>query len=123
MWNLITHFLTFAGGMSAGVVLMCLLQAGKQADEQMEEMSRRVKSMSMDATKELFEHIELFGKPALFTNSRIDVSTVPLDFYCYDLRGSDSDPGRPVTLERHVGINPCRICIDAAKGEDSRKRI
>ena len=38
--------------------------------------------MSMDATKELFEHIELFGKPALFTNSRIDVSTVPLDFYC-----------------------------------------
>ena len=61
--------------------------------------------MSMDATKELFEHIELFGKPALFTNSRIDVSTVPLDFYCYDLRGSDSDPGRPVTLERHVGIN------------------
>ena len=43
MWNLITHFLTFAGGMSAGVVLMCLLQAGKQADEQMEEMSRRDK--------------------------------------------------------------------------------
>lgn len=43
MWNLITHFLTFAGGMSASVVLMCLLQAGKQADEQMEEMSRRDK--------------------------------------------------------------------------------
>ena len=33
----------FCGGMSAGVVLMCLLQAGKQADEQMEEMSRRDK--------------------------------------------------------------------------------
>lgn len=43
MWNLITHFLTFAGGMSAGVVLMCLLQIGKQADEQMEEMSGRDK--------------------------------------------------------------------------------
>lgn len=41
MWNLITHFLIFTGGMSAGVVLMCLLQAGKQADEQMEEMQRR----------------------------------------------------------------------------------
>lgn len=24
MWNMITHFLTFTGGMSAGVVLMCL---------------------------------------------------------------------------------------------------
>lgn len=41
MWNLITHFLIFTGGMSAGVVLMCLLQAGKQADEQIEEMQRR----------------------------------------------------------------------------------
>lgn len=41
MWNLITHFLTFAGGMTAGVVLMCLLQAGKQADEEFEEMQRR----------------------------------------------------------------------------------
>ena len=34
MWNMITHFLTFTGGMSAGVVLMCLLQTGKQADEE-----------------------------------------------------------------------------------------
>ena len=41
MRNLITHFLIFAGGMSAGVVLMCLLQAGKQADEQMEGLKRR----------------------------------------------------------------------------------
>lgn len=61
--------------------------------------------MSVDATKELFEHVELFGKPALFTDSRIDVSTAPLGFYCYDLRGSDNDPGRPVTLELHVGVN------------------
>ena len=30
--------------------------------------------MSMDATKEQFEHVELFGKPALFTNSRMDVA-------------------------------------------------
>ena len=33
MWNMITHFLTFTGGMSAGVVLMCLMQAAKQEDE------------------------------------------------------------------------------------------
>lgn len=44
MWNLITHFLTFTGGMTAGVVLMCLLLAGKQADEQFEEMRRRNQS-------------------------------------------------------------------------------
>lgn len=41
MCNLIIHFLIFTGGMSAGVMLMCLMQAGKQADEQMEEMQRR----------------------------------------------------------------------------------
>lgn len=61
--------------------------------------------MSVDATKELFEHVELFGKPALFMDARIDVSTVPLGFYCYNLRGSDIDPGRPVTLELQVGVN------------------
>ena len=40
MWNMITHFLTFTGGMSAGVVLMCLLQTGKQEDEWLENRKR-----------------------------------------------------------------------------------
>ena len=61
--------------------------------------------MSGDAEKELFERIELFGKPALFTNSRIDISSVPPGFFCYSLRGSDDDPGRPVILEKYVGVN------------------
>ena len=43
MWNLITHFLTFIGGLSVGVVLMCLMQAGKQEDEEFEDMQRRSK--------------------------------------------------------------------------------
>lgn len=41
MWNLITHFLTFIGGLSVSVVLMCLMQAGKQEDEEFEDMQRR----------------------------------------------------------------------------------
>ena len=41
MWNLIAHFLNFTCGMSAGVVLMCILQAGKRADEEFEQMQRR----------------------------------------------------------------------------------
>ncbi|WP_374972020.1 DUF3789 domain-containing protein [Blautia producta] len=36
MWYLVTHFLSFTGGMSAGVVLMCLMQAAKQEDEWLE---------------------------------------------------------------------------------------
>ena len=41
MWNILIHFLTFTGGMFAGVVLMCLLQSGKQADEEFEQLQRR----------------------------------------------------------------------------------
>ena len=61
--------------------------------------------MNVDATKETFEHVELFGKPALFTDCGVDICTVPLGFYCYDLRGLDKDPGRPVALEQHAGVN------------------
>ena len=41
MWNLIAHLLNYTSGMSAGAVLMCLLQAGKRADEEFEQMQRR----------------------------------------------------------------------------------
>ena len=40
MWNMITPFLTFTGGMSAGVVLMCLLQTGTQEDEWLDNRKR-----------------------------------------------------------------------------------
>lgn len=38
--------------------------------------------MSVNARKETYEHIELFGKPALFTSARIDRLTVPKGFSC-----------------------------------------
>ena len=41
MWDLMIGFLIFAGGMLAGVIMMCLSQAGKYADEQMENMKWR----------------------------------------------------------------------------------
>jgi len=59
--------------------------------------------MSVDIYKEGFEHVELFKKPALFTNSRIDRSTVPYGVYVYDLRHGDS--GDPVTVELNVAAN------------------
>ena len=61
--------------------------------------------MAQDAMAESFEHIELFGKPALFSDLRIDRSTVPDGWHCYDVRGSDYDPGRPTTLEARVVVN------------------
>ena len=73
--------------------------------------------MSIDAAKEIYEHIELFGKPALFSNFRIDKGTVPQELYCYDLRGSDNDPGIPISLERTVAINHAG-CIIIAENID-----
>ena len=61
--------------------------------------------MYANARKEKFEAVKLFGKPALFSNSRIQHDSVPERFYQYDLRGSDNDPGRPVSVADHVGVN------------------
>lgn len=33
MWSIITHLIAFTAGTVAGVVLLCLMQAGKMADE------------------------------------------------------------------------------------------
>lgn len=41
MWSIITHFLAFTAGTVAGVVLLCLMQAGKAADEWHENLERR----------------------------------------------------------------------------------
>ena len=49
--------------------------------------------MKVNARTEEFQHIEVFDKPALFTNGRIARDTVPKGWYCYDIRGSDDDPG------------------------------
>ena len=61
--------------------------------------------MSDSAMRDYFELIEIYDKPALFSNGRIDRDTVPDGWYCYDLRGSDSDPGEPVTVEPRVAVN------------------
>ncbi len=61
--------------------------------------------MQVNAMTEEFEHIELFGKPVLFTNARVDKATVPKDWYRYNIRGSDSDPGSFGTLEHEVAVN------------------
>ncbi|WP_343082883.1 DUF3789 domain-containing protein [Blautia producta] len=41
MWHLLFGFLLVALGMGMGIVLMCLLAVGKEADKRMEEMEWR----------------------------------------------------------------------------------
>ena len=61
--------------------------------------------MTVNASTEEFQHVELLGKYALFTNGRIDRSTVPEGWYCYDFRGSDDDPGELCYIEESVAVN------------------
>ena len=67
-----------------------------------------------DGIGEKYQQIELFGKPALFSNGRIDRDKLPEGLYVYDLRGSDYDPGLPVTIQEHVVVNHAATVIAAA---------
>ena len=57
------------------------------------------------ANDEQYQEIELFEKPGLFSNGRIARDDLPVGVYCYDLRGSDDDPGDPVSVEEKVMVN------------------
>ena len=67
-----------------------------------------------DEIGEKYQAVELFGKPALFSNGRIDRDKLPEGLYAYDLRGSDYDPGLPVTIQEHVVVNHAATVITAA---------
>ena len=54
---------------------------------------------------EQYQEVELFEKPALFSNGRISRDDLPEGVYCYDLRGSDDDLGSPICVEERVVVN------------------
>ena len=53
--------------------------------------------MSYDAKKLTYQEVTILGKPALFTECRLDRTTVPEGVYRYELRHADEDWGEPVT--------------------------
>lgn len=68
------------------------------------------KERNMDLQKENLlneelQEIEIFDKPGLFSNGRLRDEDVPEGLYRYDLRGSDYDPGQPITVEKTVVVN------------------
>ena len=66
-----------------------------------------------DDVGEKYQVIELFEEPALYSNGRIDRERLPEGLYAYDLRGSDDDPGLPVTIQEHVVVNHAATVITA----------
>ena len=68
------------------------------------------KERNMDLQKEnllneKLQEIEIFDKLGLFSNGRLRDEDVPEGLYRYDLRGSDYDPGQPITVEKTVVVN------------------
>jgi hypothetical protein len=59
--------------------------------------------MNVNALEETYESVELFDKPALFTNARIDRDTIPPGFFACDIR--EDDDGWAATAEMTVTVN------------------
>ena len=62
-------------------------------------------TVAVDARKERFEKALIDGREVLFTNLRIDRSTVPETLLCYDIRETDGFSGVAASVERHVLVN------------------
>ena len=61
--------------------------------------------MFQDATKIRYELVEVDGMECLFTNSRLDRSTVPEELHCYDVRDSDACDGTFAEIKKLVFVN------------------
>lgn len=59
---------------------------------------------SIDVQKEVLAEVEILGHKALFTELRVDKSTIPEGVFCYALRHGDDD-SYPATLENGVSVN------------------
>ena len=66
---------------------------------------RNVNLQKENLLNEALQEIEIFDKPGLFSNGRLRDEDVPEGLYRYDLRGSDYDPGQPITVEKTVVVN------------------
>ena len=92
------------------------------------ELPEFFKERNMDLQKENLlneelQEIEIFDKPGLFSNGRLRDEEVPKGLYRYDLRGSDYDPGQPITVEKNVVVNHAASVLMAEEldlGADGR---
>ena len=54
--------------------------------------------MAVDIFEDKLQYAQMFGKPVLTTNWPIPRETVPDGWFCYDMRGTDSDPAAHAEL-------------------------
>ena len=61
--------------------------------------------MAVNIFRDELQHAQLFGKPVLTTNWLIPRETVPDGWFCYDMRGTDSDPAAHAALVDCTGYD------------------
>ena len=61
--------------------------------------------MSVNIFRDEMQHAKLFGKPVLTTNWLIPRETVPDGWFCYDMRGTDRDPGAHAELVDYTSFD------------------
>lgn len=61
--------------------------------------------MRHNAMTESFEEVTILGRPALFTPSRIDRSTVPQGYHLYEIRHDDDCQGDAVQVAKGIVVN------------------
>ncbi len=64
----------------------------------------RFEMEKIDVGEEEFDEIELMDRTGIFTELRVDKSTIPDGVYCYELRHGDDD-SFPAELEENVSVN------------------
>lgn len=79
--------------------------------------------MRVDAAKEHYELVEVFGRECLFTSARIDRDTVPKGLYAYDVRHDDDCQGDPCQIKPFVFVNHWGtiICADPIEMSDCKE--
>ena len=61
--------------------------------------------MRKNANEIIFDEIIVLGTPALFTDWRVDRSSVPTDMKMYEVRHADEDWGDPCQLARGILVD------------------
>ena len=85
-----------------------------ERQEQEAELPQEIENAERDKMQsEKFEEVTLFDVPMLFSNGRVDRDSLPDEVYCYDMRGADYDPGKPLAIEDYVAVNHAASIISA----------
>ena len=98
---------------TAGEFIDSMTEVMQRLMLEQEEKSIPEETMEPVEDQEVYEAVELFDNPVLFTNGRVELESIPEEIYRYELRGSDNDPGYPYCVEKNVTVNHAATILTA----------